>query len=165
MFGHQDDDDTLNNQADLVQQPTTVMSSDDSTDSSTQDTSDGAQADDDSASTGFSRPSLPTTSAPLTAVDNNTDNSKQSPDDSSPVDELIAIKQQVLANLTPIIDHIDQTPEEKFNTTMMMIQASDNPSLIKKAYDAANQIEDEKIKAQALLDIVNEINYFTHPTA
>ncbi len=77
-------------------------------------------------------------------------------------DDLLNIKQQALGQLSPLIDHLDQTPEERFNTTMMMIQASDNQSLIKSAYDAAQQIGDEKKKAQALLDIVNEINYFTH---
>ena len=45
---------------------------------------------------------------------------------------------------------------------MMMIQASDDKSLVPKAYEAANSIEDEKVKAQALLDIINEINYFTN---
>jgi hypothetical protein len=44
---------------------------------------------------------------------------------------------------------------------MMMIQASDNQDLIKEAYSAAQAITDEKTRAQALLDIVNEINYFT----
>lgn len=77
-------------------------------------------------------------------------------------DELLQIKQTALDRLSPIVGHLQQTPEEKFRTTMMMIQASDNPELIKVAYDAANQIEDEKIKAQALLDVINEINYFTH---
>lgn len=75
--------------------------------------------------------------------------------------ELLNIKQQVLTSLSPLVDHLDQTPEEKFRTTMMMIQASDNQELIKTAYDAAQNIPDEKVKAQALLDIVNEINYFT----
>jgi hypothetical protein len=42
-----------------------------------------------------------------------------------------------------------------------MIQASDDQSLIKTAYDAAKQIKDDKVRAQALLDIINEINYFT----
>jgi hypothetical protein len=77
-------------------------------------------------------------------------------------DELLDIKQQALQQLTPLIGHLEQNPEEKFRTTMMMIQAADNDSLIKAAYDAALQIPDEKIRAQALLDIVNEINYFTH---
>lgn len=45
---------------------------------------------------------------------------------------------------------------------MMMIQASDNQNLIQSAYEAAHKITDENVKAQALLDVVNEINYFTH---
>ena len=44
---------------------------------------------------------------------------------------------------------------------MMLIQASDNADLVPEAYEAANQITDEKARAQALLDVVNEINYFT----
>ena len=77
-------------------------------------------------------------------------------------DNLLDLKQQALQQLTPLVDHLEQNPEEKFRTTMMMIQAADNASLIKSAYDAALQIPDEKVRAQALLDIVNEINYFTH---
>jgi hypothetical protein len=76
-------------------------------------------------------------------------------------DALVEIKQQALTSLTPLVGHLDQTAEEKFKTTMMLIQASDNSSLIKDAYQAANQIADEKARAQALLDVVNEINYFT----
>lgn len=86
--------------------------------------------------------------------------------DAADNDALLDIKQQALQQLTPLIGHLDQTPEEKFRTTMMMIQGSDNQDLIKDAYEAAQQITDEKMKAQALLDIVNEINYFTqHPSA
>jgi hypothetical protein len=77
-------------------------------------------------------------------------------------DELLDIKQQALQQLSPLVGHLDQTPEEKFRTTMMMIQAADNHSLIKEAYEAAQAIPDEKVRAQALLDVVNEINYFTH---
>ncbi len=76
-------------------------------------------------------------------------------------DELLDIKQEALQALTPLVGHLEQTPEEKFRTTMMMIQASDDQSLLREAYDAAKQISDEKARAQALLDVVNEINYFT----
>ena len=76
-------------------------------------------------------------------------------------DDLLGIKQQALQQLTPLLGHLDQSPEERFRTTMMMIQASDNSSLLKTAYEAAQQIGDEKTRAQALLDVVNEINYFT----
>ncbi len=84
-----------------------------------------------------------------------------------PVDtnDLLDIKQQALSQLSPLVGHLDQSPEEKFRTTMMMIQASDDQSLVRAAYDAAQAITDEKARAQALLDIVNEINYFTQHTA
>lgn len=77
-------------------------------------------------------------------------------------DQLLSIKQQALQQLTPLVGHLEQEPEEKFRTTMMMIQAADNSSLLQTAYDSALQISNEKARAQALLDIVNEINYFTH---
>ena len=81
--------------------------------------------------------------------------------DSDSSDDLLSIKQQALSQLSPLIGQLDQTPEEKFRTTMMMIQATDDKSLVKVAFAAAQTIEDEKIKAQSLLDIINEINYFT----
>jgi hypothetical protein len=76
-------------------------------------------------------------------------------------DDLLNIKQQALQQLSPLVGHLDQTPEEKFRTTMMLIQASDNAELVKEAFAAAQEIADEKTRAQALLDVVNEINYFT----
>jgi hypothetical protein len=75
--------------------------------------------------------------------------------------DLLELKKQALDELSPLLDHLDQDPEEKFQTTMMMIQATDSPKLVKVAHEAALKIEDEKKRAQALLDIVNEINYFT----
>jgi hypothetical protein len=78
--------------------------------------------------------------------------------------DLIDIKQKALTELRPLSDQLEQSPEDKFRTTMMIIQASDDQSLLKAAYDAAHDIKDDKARAQALLDIVNEINYFTqHP--
>jgi hypothetical protein len=78
------------------------------------------------------------------------------------VDDLNAIKQQVISELFPLIDELDQTPDERFKTLMMMIQATDNQTLLRSAFEAAHSIADTKQKAQALLDIINEINYFTH---
>lgn len=80
-------------------------------------------------------------------------------------DKLIGIKQHALTELAPFIDDLDLGPEEKFRTIMMIIQASDDRNLVDKAYEAAHTIEDEKIRAGALLDIVNEVNYFTQPPA
>jgi hypothetical protein len=82
-------------------------------------------------------------------------------DSMSSDNDLMSIKKNALQDLTPLLSQLEQTPEEKFRTTMMLIQASDDQSLVQSAYDAAKDITDEKVRAQALLDIVNEINYFT----
>ncbi len=75
--------------------------------------------------------------------------------------DLLEIKRSALQDLSPLLDQLDQEPEERFQTTMMMVQATDDKSLVPKAYEAAKQIKKDKERAQALLDIVNEINYFT----
>jgi hypothetical protein len=89
------------------------------------------------------------------------------PTDTSSTDdaELLSLKKEAIDELAPLLDQLEQSPEEKFKTTMMMIQATDSSSLVKVAHAAAKEISDEKVRAQALLDIVNEINYFTHPDA
>jgi hypothetical protein len=75
--------------------------------------------------------------------------------------DLADIKRQALEQLSPLVHKLEQTPEEKYKTLIMMIQASDNQELLGEAYEAAQAISDEKAKAEALLNIVNEINYFT----
>lgn len=89
------------------------------------------------------------------------DNSDQTKDTQEEGESLIDIKQQALHELSPLVKHLNQNSEEKFKTTMMMIQASDDQSLVPEAFEAAKNIEDDKARAQALLDIINEINYFT----
>jgi hypothetical protein len=82
---------------------------------------------------------------------------------STPADpqQLAGMKQQALDHLEPLVDHLDQSPEESFKTTMMMIQANDNHTLLEKALEQAKKIEDDKLRANAMLDIINEINYFS----
>lgn len=80
---------------------------------------------------------------------------------SGPNHELLEIKRSALQELSPLIDKLDQTPEEKLSTLMMMIQATDDHSHIGAAFQVAKNIKDDKKRAQAMLDIINEINYFT----
>lgn len=108
---------------------------------------------------GGDHPQHPAPPMPLNARDL-TDDGAKTPH------ELIDIKQKALSELTPLLGQLDQTPEDRFRTLLMIIQASDDQDMVKQAYDAAEDIKDEKLRAQALLDIVNEINYFTqHPAA
>ena len=74
--------------------------------------------------------------------------------------QLAKLRDQALTQLRPIVDELDQPPKEQFRTLMMLIQSGDSSDLIEKALSAAGSIEDSRDRAQALLDIVNEINYF-----
>ncbi len=73
--------------------------------------------------------------------------------------ELDEIKKSALDELQPLIEHVEQSPEERYETVMMMIRSNDDPSLVSQAYEAAKGIENEKIRANALLNIVSEIEY------
>lgn len=75
-------------------------------------------------------------------------------------EDLARMKQDALQHLQPLVDNLQQSPEEEFRTIMMMIQATDDKTMLKKALDAAKKIGDDKVRAQAMLDVINEINYF-----
>jgi hypothetical protein len=85
----------------------------------------------------------------------------KSSDVSANEDELTEVKNDALQALRPLIEKLDLEPADKFDKYLMMLRASDDPTLIKPAYEAAAAIEGEKEKAQALLDVINEINYIT----
>ncbi len=101
------------------------------------------------------------TSEPTAETPSDTNDNSATAGSAPSDDTLLDLKQQAITQLGPLVDQLDQTPEEKFRTTMMLIQSTDNPQLIQEAYEAAQAISDEKVRAQALLDVINEINYFT----
>lgn len=79
----------------------------------------------------------------------------------APVSDLESIKKDALGELRPLIDKVDLPAEEKFDTYLMLIRSTDDVSLIAPAHAAAQGITDEKRKAEALLDIVKEIDYLS----
>jgi hypothetical protein len=82
----------------------------------------------------------------------------------APAGDLEGIKKTALDELRPLIDKVDLPAEEKFDTYLMLIRSTDDQSLIAPAHAAAQAITDEKRKAQALLDIIKEIDFLSHPT-
>jgi len=107
-------------------------------------------------------PEPPVSSAP-TADDQTVVDDQMTMSPLAPIntEHLAGMKQQALQQLEPLIGHLDQTAEESFRTTMMMIQANDNHMLLEKALEQAKKITDDKERANAMLDIINEINYFS----
>jgi hypothetical protein len=158
MFGHDkhdDDDDVVQPSTQPANEALLGVNDDDN------DTSDVSAKDEDPTDltvvSGADVPSEDDSDDTSASSDLPTPSSNKTP----ATDDLLDIKRQALQELSPLVGHLDQTPEEKFKTTMMMIQATDDQSLVPNAYEAAKSIEDDKARAQALLDIINEINYFT----
>lgn len=79
--------------------------------------------------------------------------------ESSP--ELDAIKKNALEELRPLVDKLDLPADEKFDTLLLIIRSTDDKTLVSAAHDAARAIEDETKRAQALLDVIKEIDYFS----
>jgi hypothetical protein len=146
-----------------------------------QPTADTAQTDSPQPSAiaepaqGFSSSPMPdpvsTPATSTTVGDSSTSSDTMESSDNAPIsaaqitpadpNQLAGMKQEALDHLEPLVAHLDQTPEEAFKTTMMMIQANDNHTLLEKALDDAKKITDDKTRANAMLDIINEINYFS----
>ena len=88
------------------------------------------------------------------------------PDPATPAEDtgpLASIKQDALVELRPLVDKLTLSPEEKFDTLLLLIRSTDDTELIAPAHEAAKQIVDETRRAEALLDIIKEIDYLSHP--
>ena len=73
--------------------------------------------------------------------------------------ELDGIKQAALGELRPLVDKLNLEPAEKFDTYLLLIRSTDDKTLIAPAHEAAKVIPDETKRAQALLDIIKEIDF------
>ena len=77
--------------------------------------------------------------------------------------ELESIKKDALEQLRPLVDKLDLEPQEKFDTLLLIIRSTDDQSLLTAANEAAKAIVDENKRAEALLDVIKEIDFFTNP--
>lgn len=77
---------------------------------------------------------------------------------SGPLDKL---KASALEELRPLVGKLDLPAEEKFDTLLLIIRSTDDQSLLDEAHEAAKNISDDTKRAQALLDVIKEIDYFS----
>ena len=71
------------------------------------------------------------------------------------------LKKTALEELRPLVGKLNLPPEDKFDTLLLIIRSTDDQSLLQPAHDAAKDIQDEDKRAQALLDVIKEIDYFS----
>ncbi|NCU31143.1 hypothetical protein EOL73_03765 [Candidatus Saccharibacteria bacterium] len=84
---------------------------------------------------------------------------------SSDSGNLESIKKDALTELRPLIDKLSLPAEEKFDTLLLIIRSTDDRSLIPAIHEAAKSIEDDSKRAQALLDVIKEIDFFSKPAS
>ena len=75
------------------------------------------------------------------------------------------IKIHALQDLRPLVEKLNVSNEEKFDIYLLLLRSSDDNTLIEPAYNSARQIEDETKRANALLDVIKEIDYFNSKNA
>lgn len=78
-------------------------------------------------------------------------------------DDLSGVKQEALTELRPLVDKLNIPAEEKFDTYLLLLRSTDDKTLIEPAHETAKLIEDESRRAQALLDIIKEIDFLSAP--
>lgn len=76
------------------------------------------------------------------------------------VSNLDSIKNLAISELRPLIGKLNASPEDKFDTILLLIRTTDDSSLIPMAYETARTITDDTRRAQALLDVIKEVDYF-----
>lgn len=76
---------------------------------------------------------------------------------------LDSVKQDAISELRPLVDKLSVSPEEKFDTYLLLIRSTDDKSLIAPAHEAAKAIQDDAKRADALLNIIKEIDYLSAP--
>ena len=106
-------------------------------------------------------PTLSTDSEPDTTPTESSEPLVISSDDSSDEASLEAIKTKALNEIRPLINSVNLPADEKFDTYLLLIRSTDDTSLIEPAHNAALEITDEKRKAEALLNIIKEIDYLS----
>lgn len=72
--------------------------------------------------------------------------------------DLASLKKEALKELSPLVGHLDQPPEEKLKTIMMLYDATKDQSLLNEAHEAAIGLSDDTARAKALLDLVQTID-------
>ena len=79
--------------------------------------------------------------------------------------KLLDLRNKALDVLLPMVDKLEEPAERKFEILITAARSSDHPRLLGKTLDAAQQIEGDSQKANAILDVLNEINYHLRDSA
>ncbi|CAN5413911.1 hypothetical protein BH10PAT3_BH10PAT3_0130 [soil metagenome] len=111
------------------------------------------EPDSDVTSTGTSVPA-PEATAPESSTASSTIGISGGGD----LSNLSSLKQDALHELSPLIGHLDQSPDEKYETAKMVYEETKDQSVLTAIYEAAKNLPDDKAKAEAIYDVIKKIN-------
>jgi hypothetical protein len=74
---------------------------------------------------------------------------------------LDGVKVEAINELRPLMDKLVLPAEEKFDLYLLIIRSTDDKTLIAPAHEAAKLIADDTRRANALVDIIKEIDYLS----
>ena len=72
--------------------------------------------------------------------------------------DISKVKEAALKELFPIMDRVEVDPEKRFLLFQEMLTTMRDKAVIAPAYEAARQIRDDKVRADALLYLINSID-------
>ncbi|MBQ6355092.1 hypothetical protein IJJ18_01560 [Candidatus Saccharibacteria bacterium] len=72
--------------------------------------------------------------------------------------DLAKVRESALQELVPLMDKVNLSSQEKFDIYTEVIENTKDKSIVEKAFEAAKSIEDEKVKAESLLKLVQMID-------
>ena len=72
--------------------------------------------------------------------------------------DLDKVRTMALSDLRPILDKVDIAPEKKFIIYKDIIELTEDKACIEPAYNVARMIQDEKVKGEALVFVVECID-------
>lgn len=73
-------------------------------------------------------------------------------------DVLIELRDQVISSAMPLVEDQSLPAEKRFSMLMTIIEADPSIDLLRKAFSVAQSIESPVVRADALLDVVDEID-------
>ncbi|MCU0667008.1 MAG: hypothetical protein MUF85_00090 [Patescibacteria group bacterium] len=72
-------------------------------------------------------------------------------------DDLKNLKKEIIDEIIPHLDG-EMTPEDRFKSYFGVAEALGNTDIIKKAFDAAKQIEDKVTRTEAMRDLLELVS-------
>lgn len=72
--------------------------------------------------------------------------------------DMDSLRSRALAELAPIVDNLDVSKEQKYHTVMDAFEVTQEDNMLHKAFDFASDIADEKQKAEALKEILDNLS-------